>query len=249
MFAAAGTPGAPGATGVQGAIGLTGPQGRTRRFRTDRQCRPARPPGSGRRELQSKLQLGLKLWHVGCCELRRIYVRLPRRKQSRQHSRPKPRQLGQCWSPRALRVQPEPRGPRGRQAPREPTALRARSAPRDPPVTFRGGWLTSSTYAVGDTVGYGGGSYIALVANSGREPDVSPIYWAVLAQVGAAGSAGPQGRHRTPRPPPGIPARKARPAPPGLRAHPGPNWGRLAPSVQQALPELPALLAPRARPE
>ncbi len=67
------------------------------------------------------------------------------------------------------------------------------AGPQGPPVTFRGGWLTGTAYSIGDTVSYSGSGYIALVANSGREPDVSPIYWGVLAQSGAAGAAGPQG--------------------------------------------------------
>jgi hypothetical protein len=52
---------------------------------------------------------------------------------------------------------------------------------------------------VGDTVSFGGTSYIALVVSVGREPDSSPTQWAVLAQegvagvAGAAGATGPQG--------------------------------------------------------
>jgi Collagen triple helix repeat (20 copies) len=71
--------------------------------------------------------------------------------------------------------------------------------PQGPPVSFLGGWLVGSIYAVGSAVSYGGTSYIALVANVGREPDLSPTYWGVLAQGGAAGApgavgaAGPQG--------------------------------------------------------
>ena len=62
-----------------------------------------------------------------------------------------------------------------------------------PPVSFRGGWLAGTAYGMGDAVSYAGSSYIALVANGGREPDVSPVYWGVLAQTGAAGVAGPAG--------------------------------------------------------
>jgi collagen type VII alpha len=62
-----------------------------------------------------------------------------------------------------------------------------------PPVGFAGGWLVSRSYVVGDAVSYGGGSYIAVVANLGREPDVSPVYWGVLAAGGAAGPSGLQG--------------------------------------------------------
>jgi hypothetical protein len=46
---------------------------------------------------------------------------------------------------------------------------------------------------VGDAVSYGGASYIAIAANAGREPDVSPLYWGLLAAAGAAGPAGPAG--------------------------------------------------------
>jgi hypothetical protein len=61
------------------------------------------------------------------------------------------------------------------------------------PVSFRGGWLVGQSYAVGDAVSFGGMSYIALVANVGREPDSSPTQWAVLAQAGSAGAAGVAG--------------------------------------------------------
>jgi hypothetical protein len=66
-----------------------------------------------------------------------------------------------------------------------------------PPVSFLGGWLANQSYLVGDAVGYGGSSYVALAASVGRAPDASPTYWAVLAQAGTpgtAGAAGPQGR-------------------------------------------------------
>jgi len=66
-------------------------------------------------------------------------------------------------------------------------------------VSFRGGWLIGQSYAVGDAVSYGGTSYIALLANVGKEPDSNPAQWALLAQAGVqgaagvAGAAGPQG--------------------------------------------------------
>ena len=59
------------------------------------------------------------------------------------------------------------------------------------------------SYAIGDAVSYGGGSYVALVANTGRQPDISPSYWGVLAKPGvagtpgAAGAQGPQGPQGT----------------------------------------------------
>jgi hypothetical protein len=64
--------------------------------------------------------------------------------------------------------------------------------PQGPPVTFQGEWLIGVSYAVGDAVGYGGSSYIALTANLGREPDMSPQYWGLLA-LAAVGPAGPAG--------------------------------------------------------
>ena len=74
-----------------------------------------------------------------------------------------------------------------------PAGAAGATGPQGPPVSFIGGWLTTQAYNVGDAVSYGGGSYIALVSNVGREPDISPVYWGVLAQAGAAGPAGPAG--------------------------------------------------------
>ena len=67
------------------------------------------------------------------------------------------------------------------------------TGPQGPPVAFRGEWLIGTSYSLGDAAAYGGSSYIALTANVGREPDVSPQYWALLAAAGAAGPAGAQG--------------------------------------------------------
>ena len=84
-------------------------------------------------------------------------------------------------------------GPQGATGPVGPAGAPGAMGPQGPPVSFRGDWLIASNYALGDAVSYGGGSYIALVANSGRRPDVSPVYWAVLAQPGIAGAAGATG--------------------------------------------------------
>lgn len=65
--------------------------------------------------------------------------------------------------------------------------------PQGPPVTFRGEWLIGTAYALGDAVAYGGSSYVSLAANVGREPDLSPEYWGLLAASGAAGPAGAAG--------------------------------------------------------
>ena len=52
-----------------------------------------------------------------------------------------------------------------------------------PPVNFAGEWLVAQAYSVGDAVSYGGASYIAIAANTGREPDVSPVYWLSLIHI------------------------------------------------------------------
>lgn len=67
------------------------------------------------------------------------------------------------------------------------------AGPQGAPIAFAGGWLASQNYSIGDAVSYLGGSYIAIVANVGRRPDVSPVYWGVLAASGAAGPTGSQG--------------------------------------------------------
>ena len=92
-----------------------------------------------------------------------------------------------------------PAGPQGSQgsagAAGSPGATGAQGpvGPAGPPASFHGTWVIGSSYGVGSVVGYGGASYVAIAANSGREPDASPTYWAVLAQAGAAGTAGATG--------------------------------------------------------
>ena len=85
-------------------------------------------------------------------------------------------------------------GPPGATGPAGGPGTPGVAGAQGPPVTFKGGWTTSNTYALGDAVGYGGGSYIALVGNAGRQPDVSPMYWGLLA-AGAAGPAGSGGSY------------------------------------------------------
>ena len=86
-----------------------------------------------------------------------------------------------------------PAGPAGSPGGGGPAGPVGAAGVQGPPVTFIGGWLTGQTYAIGDAVNYGGGSFIALTANTGRQPDISPIYWGVLAASGAAGPVGPVG--------------------------------------------------------
>jgi hypothetical protein len=86
-----------------------------------------------------------------------------------------------------------PTGAQGQAGPQGSTGATGPIGPQGPPVSFTGGWLAGRSYVVGDAVSYGGGSYIALAGNTGRQPDLSPTYWAVLAQPGTAGAAGATG--------------------------------------------------------
>jgi hypothetical protein len=79
-----------------------------------------------------------------------------------------------------------PQGPAGIQGPNGP------AGPQGPPVSFRGAWLATNTYAAGDAVFYNGSAYIATAAVNGNPPGVSPA-WSLLVQQGSTGAAGPQG--------------------------------------------------------
>lgn len=74
-----------------------------------------------------------------------------------------------------------------------PTGEPGAIGPQGSPVAFQGQWLLGTPYEVGDAVSYGGSSYIALLANTGRQPDSSPVYWGLLAAAGAPGQAGAPG--------------------------------------------------------
>jgi hypothetical protein len=67
------------------------------------------------------------------------------------------------------------------------------AGPQGPPMTFQSGWLIGTQYGLGEAVSYAGSAYIALTANLGRQPDMSPQYWGLLAAAGAAGPAGATG--------------------------------------------------------
>jgi Collagen triple helix repeat (20 copies) len=84
-------------------------------------------------------------------------------------------------------------GATGPAGPTGATGVAGAVGPQGPPVSFLGGWLVGTAYSVGSAVSFGGSSYVALVANTGREPDISPTFWAVLSQAGAPGAAGAAG--------------------------------------------------------
>ncbi len=110
------------------------------------------------------------------------------------------------WAVLAAQGPPGPAGPAGAvgpQGPAGPAGATGATGPPGPPMSFMGQWLVGTSYAVGSAVSYGGSSYIATVTNVGREPDVSPAYWAVLSQAGAAGAPGATGA-TGPQGPPGA---------------------------------------------
>jgi hypothetical protein len=87
-------------------------------------------------------------------------------------------------------------GPAGAPGVAGATGAVGPAGPQGPPASFQGTWLVGTSYGVGSVVGFGGSSYVALTANVSREPDVSPTFWALLAQAGipgTPGAAGPQG--------------------------------------------------------
>src|SRR5215469_5208724 len=58
---------------------------------------------------------------------------------------------------------------------------------------FRGAWVSTAAYAVGDVATYQGASYIALVANTNVTPPSNTGDWAILDAPGATGAQGPAG--------------------------------------------------------
>lgn len=52
--------------------------------------------------------------------------------------------------------------------------------------SLKGAWDAGTTYGIGDTITYGGSTYIAVARNQGRTPSSTSDYWSVLAE-GASG--------------------------------------------------------------
>jgi collagen type I/II/III/V/XI/XXIV/XXVII alpha len=93
-------------------------------------------------------------------------------------------------------------GPAGAQGPLGPTGATGSTGaqgvqgfpgPVGPAgLTWRGVYSPTTTYAINDAVGYGGGSYFALQPALGVAPTVT-THWALLALQGAVGPQGPTG--------------------------------------------------------
>ncbi|MGD0547701.1 MAG: hypothetical protein ABR991_07705, partial [Terracidiphilus sp.] len=61
-------------------------------------------------------------------------------------------------------------GPAGPQGVTGPTGATGPLGLPGPPVRFKGAWLSTAAYAIGDSVSENGGSYIALAANQAVDP-------------------------------------------------------------------------------
>jgi hypothetical protein len=75
-----------------------------------------------------------------------------------------------------------PQGPAGSQGPTGPAGM-----------LWRSGWASTTSYNQNDAVVWNGSSYIALSANQNQQPNTSPSFWSLLAEMGATGATGPQG--------------------------------------------------------
>jgi uncharacterized protein (TIGR03437 family) len=60
-------------------------------------------------------------------------------------------------------------------------------------INWRGGWAATTVYAADDAVAFNGAGYIAIQAGAGNQPDLSPVFWSILAQSGGAGPTGVTG--------------------------------------------------------
>jgi hypothetical protein len=80
-------------------------------------------------------------------------------------------------------------GPQGVQGPVGATGAQGQRG-----LTWRGGWLAATAYAVDDAVQHGGSSYVCIAAVSGSMvPADDSVHWSLLAARGLQGIQGPQG--------------------------------------------------------
>jgi hypothetical protein len=76
-----------------------------------------------------------------------------------------------------------PTGPTGPQGPVGPAGL-----------TWKGAWVSGTSYLINDAVGYSGASYFCIANTSGTTtPNLATTAWALLASQGAVGPAGATG--------------------------------------------------------
>lgn len=83
-------------------------------------------------------------------------------------------------------------GPTGPTGPQGATGTPGPIGPAG--LTWKGAWVSGTSYVVNDAVGYGGASYFCILATSGTSnPTVATTNWALLASQGATGPQGPTG--------------------------------------------------------
>lgn len=189
---ATGTPGATGSAGAPGAIGPTGPQGQQGFTGAIGAQGPIGPQGpaavvyTGNYSSATNYNLNDAVSYSGS-----TFVSLV----AGNHGNT-PGQSPSYWTVLVAKGDPGAQGLSGAPGVAGATGSAGPAGAvgvQGPPVSFAGGWASSRSYNVGDAVSYAGSSYIALTANAGREPDVSPNYWGVLAAIGSIGPAGATG--------------------------------------------------------
>jgi hypothetical protein len=200
LLFATGSPGPAGATGLQGAPGVPGTPGATGATGPEGPIGPPGPQGpSVANYTGNYLSSTNYTLHDAVSFEGSTYISLADGNLGNSPSL-SPSQ----WAVLAAQGPAGPVGATGSIGPAgEPgtTGAAGATGPQGPPVSFLGGWLASTSYATGSAVSYGGSSYVALVANTGREPDLSPDFWGILAQAGtpgATGASGPAGPAGTP---------------------------------------------------
>ncbi len=188
---AAGAIGPVGATGATGPIGPIGPQGIQG---TQGNQGPTGPPGMNYKGAWSN--------GTGYAANDAVSYNGSTYIATQGNSSNRPDNYPAVWSilaqagAQGLQGAPGTAGTIGATGATGPAGASGDTGPQGPPLTFRGEWLIGTSYALGDAVAYGGSSYTALADNTGREPDVSPLYWGVLAAAGTGGptgATGPQG--------------------------------------------------------
>ena len=60
-------------------------------------------------------------------------------------------------------------------------------------LSWQGTWNNGTSYALNDAVEFNGTTYISILAGTAHQPDTSPSFWSVLAQMGATGATGSAG--------------------------------------------------------
>jgi hypothetical protein len=192
LIAAAGAPGASGSTGPAGATGPSGPQGLQGQPGPTGLTGPTGPQGPPVANYTGAYQSTTNyVLHDAVSWQGSTYISLI----DSNHGNT-PDQSPTQWVVLAAQGPagtPGTNGAPGLTGAVGPTGAPGATGPQGPPLTFLGEWLITMPYAIGDTVAYAGSSYIALVANSGREPDTAPVYWGLLAAAGTTGPAGSPG--------------------------------------------------------